>query len=90
MADSSTTALEAVLTQFERAVLSPVVPGELSDWTNETFQRTEELQAVLAENSQSVHDEVYETIAAGDAEMLPKVEQLQAEDDAILACAAKF
>lgn len=89
MADSSTTALEAVLTQFERAVLSPVVPGELSDWTKETFERTEELQAALAENAQSVHDEVYETIAATDAEMLPKVEQLEAEDDAILASAGE-
>jgi hypothetical protein len=89
MADSSTTTLEAVLTQFEKAVLSPVVPGELAEWTNAALERTEELQAALAENAISVHHELYETIAEADPEMLSKVEQLQAEDDAILASAGE-
>jgi len=77
------TDLDAALTQFEKAVLSPVVPGELPEWTAEAFYSTEELQTALAENAKSVHDEVYETIAAADPEMLPKGAQLQAEDGAI-------
>jgi hypothetical protein len=90
MADSSTTELEAVLIQFEKAVLSPVVPGELSDWTKEAFERTEELPAVLAENAKSVHDEICDTISVADPEMLPRIESLHAEDDAIIASAREL
>jgi hypothetical protein len=90
MADSSTTELEGALIQFEKAVLSPVVPGELSDWTKEAFESTEELPAILAENAQSVHDEIYDTISAADSEMLPRIASLQAEDDAIIASAREL
>lgn len=90
MADTSTTQLEATLVQFEKAVLSPVVPGELSDWTKEAFEKTEELHTVLSEHATSIHDEVYDTISTADPEMLPRVELLQVEDDAINAIAREL
>lgn len=85
MAGTSTTEIETALIQFERAVLSPVVPGELSDWAKEAFESTKELPTILAEYAQSAHHEIYDTIATADPEMLPRMESLQAEDDAIIA-----
>ena len=74
-----------VITQFERALFSPVMPGELVEWSDTAFRSTDQLQSALAENVNSEHEQIFEEIAANDPEMLSRVERLQAEDDAIAA-----
>jgi hypothetical protein len=73
-----------VLARFEQAVLSPVVPGELAEWTDEAYRSIEALRSTLEESAKTVHREIYKTIADADPEMLARVEKLQDEDDELL------
>jgi hypothetical protein len=76
---------DEVLTQFERALLSPVIPGELTEWSETALRNTDQLQSALADNAKSGHEQIFEEIAANDPEMLPRIERLEAEDDSIAA-----
>jgi hypothetical protein len=87
MEDTSKPPLAQVLARFENAVLSPVIPGELADWAEEAFHSTAELKYALDANDKTGHREIYQTIADSDPEMLARVEQLQGEDDELVAAA---
>jgi hypothetical protein len=80
------TSVDEALTAFERAVLSPVVAGELAHWSKAALESVEQLEHVFVDDVKSQHASIYETISDTDAEMLGKVQKLQAEDDAILLC----
>jgi hypothetical protein len=78
--------LEEAITAFERAVLSPMVAGELASWSKAALESVEQLERVLKDDVRGQHESIFETISDTDAEMLGKVQKLQSEDDAIHLC----
>jgi hypothetical protein len=80
------TSLEAAIAAFERAVLSPMVAGELTSWSEAALQSVEQLEEVFVNDIKAQHASIFETISETDAEMLGKVQKLQAEDDALRLC----
>jgi hypothetical protein len=77
--------LDDILAVFERAVLSPVVPGELVEWASAGLASVEDLQSAVANNVEFCHASIFKTISETDPEMLAQVDQLEAEDDSLLA-----
>jgi hypothetical protein len=72
------------LTQAETALLSPVVSGELESWARTLQETTQLISERLPTYLKSVlHPEIAE-IAKTDPELLPRVEQLIAEDQSLL------
>jgi hypothetical protein len=86
MANTKLTDLDESIAAFERAVFSPAVPGELVTWSAAARKSLEQLQSDVTENSEVHHAPIYDTISDADPEMLGRVQQLQAEDDALVRC----
>jgi hypothetical protein len=84
MADTKITCLDETIAAYERAVFSPAVPGELVTWTAEAQKSLKQLQEAVVENAELRHSPIYDMISDTDPEMLGKVQQLEAEDDALL------
>ena len=84
------TALNEGLAHLERALLTPVIPGELEMWAKAVQDATTALAQPLARYVQEILHEQYAQIAKTDPEMLPRVEQLIATDKAILEDFQKF
>ncbi len=84
------TALSETLTRLERALLTPVIAGELSLWV----QAVQDAAAALAEPLQQylykVQHPLYAEIAKSDQELLPRVQQLIATDKALLESYQQF
>jgi len=76
-------AFRAALTELERSLESPLVPGELDDWLTSVLKAFDDLQPVLAAQL-GKHKEVYQEIGEEDQELLSRVDQL-ADTDAKLA-----
>lgn len=74
---------EDALREFEEAVLSPVVPGELVRWTETTAKSTAALRSTLATRISSDHASVLNSIAEADPELIPRVELIRVEDEAL-------
>jgi hypothetical protein len=75
--------LKLALEAFEVAVATPIVSGDLSDWI-ETLQKTwAEVSAQVQRTVQESHAKQYEQIGEQDPELLPRIELLTAEDEAI-------
>jgi len=75
--------LNAVLAKFETSLLSPTISGELPSWLEEVQKSWEEASAQIHYYIKHVHPRQYDEIAKQDPELLPRIEQLQAEDEAI-------
>lgn len=86
MANPTTTPLDEAITSFEQTALSPVVAGELSNWAKAALQSVEQLEHVLVQDVKAQHESIFGTISDTDAEMLTRVQKLQAEDDGIFHC----
>lgn len=76
--------LNTALTTLETALLTPVVSGELETWAAAAQQAAIELDRRLPPYLRSVLHPQYAEIARSDAELLPRVEQLIAEDQNLL------
>ena len=76
--------LNTALTTLETALLTPVVSGELETWATTAQQAAIELDRRLPPYLRSVLHPQYAEIARSDAELLPRVEQLIAEDQNLL------
>jgi hypothetical protein len=76
--------LNTALTTLETALLTPVVSGELESWATTAQQAAIELDRRLPPYLRSVLHPQYAEIARSDAELLPRVEQLIAEDQNLL------
>lgn len=76
--------LNTALTTLETALLTPVVSGELEAWATTAQQAAIELDRRLPPYLRSVLHPQYAEIARSDAELLPRVEQLIAEDQNLL------
>src|SRR4051812_29216345 len=82
-ADNSHDDLKAALTTFETSLLSPTISGELSPWLEEVQKTWEEASTQVHFYVKHLHPRQYEEISKQDPELLPRIEQLQAEDEAI-------
>jgi hypothetical protein len=78
-------ALNEALTRLETALVSPVVPGELENWTREAQQAAAEVQPTLERFTHDVLHAQYAQIGKADPELLPRVETLIEEDQQLLA-----
>jgi len=76
--------LNATLAALETALLTPVVSGELESWARTAQQAATELERRLPPYLRSVLHPQYAEIARSDAELLPRVEQLIANDQNLL------
>jgi hypothetical protein len=77
--------LKSALEAFETSLATPVVSGELTDWLEAVEKTWAETSAQVHERIEQRHPQQFEEIGKQDLELLPRVEQLQAEDAAILA-----
>jgi uncharacterized protein (DUF3084 family) len=75
-------ALRSVLETFETRLATPIVSGELADWSDALSKAWTDAAIPLQRSGQRRQDQ-FKQIAAEDSELLPRVQQLQAEDDAI-------
>jgi len=76
--------LNETLATLETALLTPVVSGELESWARTAQQVATELEKRLPPYLRSVLHPQYAEIARSDSELLPRVEQLIAEDQNLL------
>ena len=75
--------LKEALTGFEESVLTPVVPGELPTWAEQVQAAWNEASAQVHHQVQQLHPRQYEQIVEQDPELLPRIELLKNEDQAI-------
>jgi uncharacterized protein (DUF3084 family) len=75
--------LKTALTKFETSLLSPTVSGELATWLEEVQKSWEEASAQIHYHVKHLHPRQFDEISKQDPELLPRIEQLQAEDAAI-------
>jgi hypothetical protein len=73
-------ALVDVLARLETALLSPPVAGELQSWSGESCAAMDALAEQLPQFLEQVLHRQYLEIAGSDPELLPKIEQMIAED----------
>lgn len=76
-------ALNEALVRLERALLTPVIPGELEEWVQAAQKATAALAEPLQRYVQSILHSQYAEIAKTDPEMLTHVEQLIAADQTL-------
>ena len=75
--------LKTVLTTFETSLLSPTVSGELATWLGQVQKAWEEASAQIHFHVKHLHPRQYDEISKQDPELLPRIDQLRAEDEAI-------
>jgi hypothetical protein len=84
LAQSATdTDLKNALSALETSLATPLVSGELSDWLDNAKQTWAKASAQIQDCIEHGHPTQLEQIGNADPELLPRVEQLQAEDAAI-------
>ena len=81
--DKSHDDLKTVLTTFETNLLTPSVSGELESWLEGVQKSWEEASTQIHFHVKHLHPRQYDEISKQDSELLPRIEQLQAEDEAI-------
>jgi hypothetical protein len=89
-ASAEEAALNEALSRLERALLTPVIPGELEDWVQTAHKAAAALAEPLERYVHSILHPQYAEIAKTDPEMLTRVEQLIASDQTLLAGYQKF
>jgi hypothetical protein len=75
--------LKAALDALETSLVSPVISGELTDWVRSVQKSWSEASSQIQSAVKHSHPQQLEEIGGADPELLPRVEQLQAEDLAI-------
>ena len=82
--------LRAALTAYETSVTTPVVSGELLDWVENVQKTWAEASNQVRRQLAELHPRQYQQIAQQDAGLLPEVEKLKAEDEAIEKCRSQL
>jgi hypothetical protein len=75
--------LKAALAAFETGLLTPTVSGELGPWLEQVQKTWEEASAQIHYHLKHLHPRQYDEISKQDPELLPRIDQLRGEDDAI-------
>jgi hypothetical protein len=82
---SSESELKSALAALETCLSTPILSGELAGWVGEVQKAWEVASAEIRDNVNNLHPTQYEEMAEEDQELLPQIEQLKAEDEAIEA-----
>jgi hypothetical protein len=77
--------LKGALSAFETSLATPVISGELADWLDAVKKSWAAASAQVQHQARERHPQQYDEISKADPELFPRVEQLQAEDEAIEA-----
>jgi hypothetical protein len=77
--------LRSALAAFETSVTSPVVSGDLVDWTEKVAKSWNEASTRIHFQLKHSHPRQFEEIANADAALLRQVELMRSEDEAIEA-----
>src|SRR5215212_9416873 len=75
--------LKTALSTFETSLLTPTVSGELATWLEEVQKIWDEASTQIHYHLKHLHPRQFDEMSKQDPELLPKIEQLQAEDEAI-------
>lgn len=75
--------LKTALANFETTLVTPIVSGELAGWTEGVEKAWTEASAQIHYHVEHLHPRQYDEIANQDPELLPRIELLKAEDEAI-------
>src|SRR3954454_7065010 len=75
--------LKNALTSFETNLLTPTVSGELPSWLEDVQKTWTEASAQVHYYTKHLHPRQHDEIGKQDPELLPRVELLKAEDEAI-------
>src|SRR4051794_26423841 len=75
--------LKNALTSFETSLLTPTVSGELPSWVEEVQKTWAEASAQVHYYAKHLHPRQFDEIGKQDPELLPRVELLTVEDEAI-------
>jgi hypothetical protein len=82
-ADDPHSALRRVLENLETCLLTPVISGELEAWTKALWEAWVAAADEVRRHFDHYHREQFARISTEDPELMPRVEQLQAEGEAI-------
>jgi len=82
--------LKPSLERFETCLLSPVVPGELAEWTREVQDAWHACFTQIRRHLHEFHPRQYAQISKEDPELLPKTEKLQDADAELGEDSAEF
>ena len=80
---NSETELRDALASFETSVATPIVSGELPDWTDKLQNAWLEASAQVHYHVKHLHPRQYQEISDEDPALFQQVELLKAEDDEI-------
>jgi hypothetical protein len=75
--------LKTALAAFETSLSTPIISGELAAWVGEVQKAWEEASAQVHQSVKHLHPRQFEEIAEQDLELLPQIERLRAEDEAV-------
>jgi hypothetical protein len=79
----SETKLREALASLETSVATPIVSGELPDWTDKVQKSWSEASAQVHYHVKHLHPRQYQEISNEDPALFQQVELLKAEDEAI-------
>ena len=75
--------LKTALNDFEACLLAPMVSGELVSWLEAVEKSWAELSAQVHFHVKHLHPRQYDEIANQGPDLLPRIDQLRADDGAI-------
>ncbi|MEX0612767.1 MAG: hypothetical protein WD738_15065 [Pirellulales bacterium] len=75
--------LKTALTGLETSLSTPIVSGELAAWMGEVQKAWQEASAQIHYSVKHLHQRQYDQMAKEDLELLPRIELLKVEDEAI-------
>lgn len=87
---TSEAAFKTAVDGFERALVSPILSGDLASWLDEVEETWREASSQIHFQTKHLHPRQFEEIAQQDPELLPRIDLLKAEDAAIEAEREKF
>ena len=82
--------LKTALDVFETCLETPVMAGELLAWVDELQNAWADVSGQMHGHVAEIHPRQYQQISKEDPELLPKIEKLTAEDEAIDEDRAEF
>jgi hypothetical protein len=80
---NSETELREALASFETSVATPIVSGELPDWTDKVQKAWSEASAQVHYHVKHLHPRQYQEISSEDPALFQQVELLKAEDETL-------